>query len=144
MGVLRPGNAAADNAADHLRVLNNAIGELPARDATGHRLSDPEDSVQRRLLVRIEAAGCSVRIARERMKRNVAFAVTVRAIGGFDTAIAAACFDDRVWTQATPNPKNACKPNRTQVAGLTALVELSGSPDGTLLIVRREPLHPDA
>lgn len=143
-GMLRPGNAAANSIADHLRVLDNAICVLPARDAAGHRLGDPKDSVQRRLLVRIDAAGCSARIAEECRKRNVGFAVTARATDGIDAAIAAARFDEDLWTRATPNPKHARKPNRTQAAELTALVDLSGWPDGTRLIVRREPLHPGA
>lgn len=143
-GMLRPGNAAANSIDDHLSVLDNAIGVLPASDAAGHRLGDPKDSVRRRLLVRIDAAGCSARIALGCRKRNVGFAVTARAADGIDTAIAAARFDDSVWAQAIPNPKHARKPNRTQVAELTALVDLSGWPEETRLIVRREPLHPGA
>ena len=143
-GMLRPGNAAANSIADHLRVLDGAIGVLPVRDAAGHRRGDPAGSVQRRLLVRIDAAGCSARIAWGCRKRNAGFAVTARAADDIDTAIAAARFDDSVWTRAIPNPKHARKPNRTQVAELTALVDLTDWPDGTRLIVRREPRHPGA
>ena len=143
-GMLRPGNAAANSIADRLRVLEGAIGVLPARDAAGHRRGDPKGSVQRRLLVRIDAAGCSARIAHECRNRNIGFAVTARATDGIDAAIAAARFDDSVWTTATPNPKHARKPNRTQVADLTGLVDLSDWPDRTRLIVRREPRHPGA
>ncbi len=143
-GMLRPGNAAANSIDDHLSVLDGAIGVLPARDAAGHRSGDPAGLVQRRLLVRIDAAGCSARIAHRCRDRNVGFAVSARATDGIDTAIAAARFDEDVWARAIPNPKHAAKPNRTQVAELTALVDLSGWPEGTRLIVRREPLHPGA
>ena len=37
---LRPGNATANNAADHLTVLDDAIGQLPAEIAAGHRPGD--------------------------------------------------------------------------------------------------------
>ncbi len=143
-GMLRPGNAAANSIGDHLSVLDGAIGVLPARDAAGHRLGDPKGLVRRRLLVRIDAAGCSARIAVGCRNRNVGFAVSARATDGIDAAIAAARFDEDVWTRAIPNPKHARKPCRAQVAELTALVDLSGWPEGTRLIVRREPRHPGA
>ena len=143
-GMLRPGNAAANSIADHLGVLDNAVSMLPARDAAGHRRGDPEDVVRRPMLVRIDAAGCSAHIAHGCNERNVGFAVTARATDGIDAAIAAARCDEDLWTQATPNPKHASKPSRAQVAELSALVDLSDWPDGTRLIVRREPLHPGA
>lgn len=143
-GMLRPGNAAANSIDDHLSVLDAAVGVLPARDAAGHRSGDPKGLVRRRLLVRIDAAGCSARIAQGCRKRNAGFAVTARATDGIDAAIAAARFDDSVWAQAIPNPKHAAKPSRAQVAELTALADLPDWPDGTRLIVRREPRHPGA
>lgn len=143
-GMLRSGNAAANSIADHLCVLDGAIGVLPARDAAGHRSGDPKGLVRRRLLVRIDAAGCSARIAHGCRKRNVGFAVSARATDGIDAAIAAARFDDSVWTQAIPNPKHATKPCRAQAAELTALVDLPDWPEETRLIVRREPRHPGA
>ena len=143
-GMLRPGNAAANSIDDHLRVLEGAISMLPASDAAGHRRGDPEDLVRRPMLVRIDAAGCSAHIAHGCNERNVGFAVTARATDGIDAAIAAARCDEDLWTQATPNPKHASKPSRAQVADLSALVDLSDWPDGTRLIVRREPRHPGA
>ena len=143
-GMLRPGNAAANSIADHLRVLDNAVSVLPESDAAGHRRGDPEDMVRRPMLVRIDAAGCSAHIAHGCNERNVGFAVTARAADGIDAAIAAARCDEDLWTQATPNPKHASKPSRAQAADLSALVDLSDWPDGTRLIVRREPRHPGA
>ena len=74
-GMLRSGNAAANSIADHLHVLDRAISMLPESDAAGHRAGDPKDLVRRRLLVRIDAAGCSARIALGCRDRNVGFAV---------------------------------------------------------------------
>ena len=143
-GMLRAGNAAANSIDDHLRVLDSAIAVLPERDAAGHRLGDHKGSVRRPMLVRIDAAGCSTRIAEECRKRNVGFAVSARATDGIDTAIAAARCDEALWAPAEPNPKHASKPSRAQVAELTALADLAQWPPGTRLIVRREPRHPGA
>ena len=143
-GMLRAGNAAANSIDDHVCVLDNAIAMLPERDAAGHRPGDPKDSVLRPMLVRIDAAGCSTRIAEECRKRNVGFAVAARAADGIDTAIAAARLDESMWTRAAANPAHARKPSRAHVADLTELADLSGWPDGTRLIVRREPRHPGA
>ena len=143
-GMLRPGNAAANSIADHLCVLDRAISMLPERDAAGHRLGDHKDSVGRPMLVRIDAAGCSARIAQGCAERNVGFAVAARATDGIDAAIAAARLDDSLWAPAEPNPKHASRPSRAQVADLTALADLTQWPEGTRLIVRREPRHPGA
>ena len=143
-GMLRAGNAAANSIADHLRVLDGAISMLPERDAAGHRLGDHKDSVLRPMLVRIDAAGCPARIAHECAERNVGFAVAARATDGIGAAIAAARCEGDPWAPAAPNPKHASRPSRAQVADLTALADLSAWPEGTRLIVRREPRHPGA
>ena len=62
--MLRAGNAAANSIDDHLRVLDNAVSALPEADAAGHRPGDPQGLARRTMLVRIDAAGCSPRIAR--------------------------------------------------------------------------------
>ena len=46
-GVLRPGNATANDSADHLGVLDHALGQLPAEIAAGHRPGDDPTSVSR-------------------------------------------------------------------------------------------------
>ena len=143
-GMLRAGNAAANSIDDHVCVLDNAISVLPEADAAGHRRGDPKGSVRRPMLVRIDAAGCSARIAEACRRRNVGFAVSARATDGIDAAIAAARCEGDLWAPAEPNPKHASKPSRAQVADLTALADLTQWPEGTRLIVRREPRHPGA
>ncbi|WP_419837962.1 hypothetical protein [Candidatus Poriferisodalis sp.] len=59
----RPGNAAANDIADHLEVLDAAVSMLPEPDAAGHREGDDSDLAERPLVVRIDAAGCSATLA---------------------------------------------------------------------------------
>ncbi len=46
-GLLRPGNAGANSVADHLTVLDAALGQLPAEIAVGHGLGDAAHEVRR-------------------------------------------------------------------------------------------------
>ncbi len=91
-GLLRPGNAGANTAADHITVLDQALAQIP--DA--HRHGTP-------ILVRADGAGCSkaflghVRGLREHgvsSEFSVGWAITERE----RTAIAA--LPSRVWTAA--------------------------------------------
>jgi hypothetical protein len=56
---LRPGNATANNAADHLTVLDDAIGQLPAEIAAGHHCGDDPATASRPVMVRADSAGAS-------------------------------------------------------------------------------------
>ena len=74
-GMLRPGRATANNAADQLAVIDEAIGALPERWQAGHRPGDDPDDVQRRLVVRADTAGGSKAMIRGLVDRNLVFAV---------------------------------------------------------------------
>jgi len=50
-GLLRPGNAGANTVADHVAVLDQAIAQLPATVAAGHRSGDHADRVTRTVVV---------------------------------------------------------------------------------------------
>ncbi len=76
----RPGNAAANDIADHLEVIDAAVAALPGPDAAGHRPGG--DLVERPLVVRIDAAGCSPTLAAELRGRNIGFAVSARSNRG--------------------------------------------------------------
>jgi hypothetical protein len=54
---LRPGNAGANTIADHVTVLDQAIAQLPADVAAGHRDGDDPSLVRRPLQVRCDSAG---------------------------------------------------------------------------------------
>ncbi|WP_423921859.1 IS1380 family transposase [Candidatus Poriferisodalis sp.] len=139
---LRPGNAAANSIADHVEVLDAAISVLPDADAAGHRAGDDLALAGREMVLRLDSGGCSARIAAACRGRNVTFFMSARATAGIDAAIAAARCDPGRWTPGVPNPKQ--RHPKAHVAELTDLVDLSGWPARTRLIIRREPLHPGA
>ena len=139
--LLRPGNAGANNIADHVTVLDQAIAGLPAEIAAGHRLGDDPALVRRPLQVRADSAGCTNFVWHCRA-RNVGFAVVARSNAQVHAAISRIRFDDDRWQTAIAQDRS----DRTgaAVAELTDLVDLDDWPQGTRLIVRREPLHPGA
>ena len=138
---LRPGNAGANTIADHVTVLDQAIGQLPAEIADGHRDGDDPSLVRRPLQVRCDSAGCTDFVWHCR-DRNVGFAVVARSNASIHAAISRIVTDEDAWAPAVLQDGNE-RPGAA-VAELTDLVDLADWPDGTRLIVRREPLHPGA
>jgi hypothetical protein len=138
---LRPGNAGANNIADHLTVLDQAIAGLPEAIAVGHRLGDDPGLVRRPLQVRTDSAGCTSFVWHCRA-RNVGFAVVARTNAQVHAAISRVEWDDDAWTPALC--QDGEQREGAAVAELTDHVDLADWPTGTRLIVRREPLHPGA
>ena len=58
-GMLRPGNAGANNAFDHEVLLDQAISQFPDQWRLGHRPGDGADLVVHQVLVRSDSAGAS-------------------------------------------------------------------------------------
>jgi Transposase DDE domain group 1 len=140
--LLRPGNATANNAADHLCVLDHAIGQLPAEIASGHRDGDDPAGVARPVMVRADSAGATRGFVWGCRARNVGFAVVARKTTQIHGAISKIELDDDRWAPAfTQAGDQRCD---AAVCEVTDLVDLSHWPQGTRLIVRREPLHPGA
>ena len=140
--VLRPGNAAANNIDDHIAVLDAAIGRLPAEVAAGHRPGDDAAAVARPVVLRTDSAGCSVRIAEACRDRNVGYSLVARRNDAIDAAIAAVPVTDKRWRPAIRRSGDV-RPGAA-VADLTDFVDVADWPEGTRLIVRREPRHPGA
>jgi hypothetical protein len=81
-------------------------------------------------------AGCTDFVWRCR-ERNVGFAVIASKEDQVHAAMSRAMGDEERWSRA---PTQASEERRgAQVAELTDLSDLSAGPDGTRLIVRREP-----
>lgn len=135
-GVLRSGNATANDSADHLNVLDQAIDRLPSLIATGHRPGDTADMAGRVVQVRTDSAGCSKPFVNGCRARNVQFAVVARKNASIHSALLNLAVDDRRWH--TPAGSVSA------VAEITDLVDLDQWPERTRLIIRREPLHPGA
>jgi hypothetical protein len=141
-GLLRPGNAGANTVADHVTVLDEAIAQLPAAIAVGHRAGDDAARVTRTVVVRADSAGCTEGFLAACRARNVSFFVSARSNPQVTAAICDAIGIDQVWEQAFTQggePRVG-----TSVCELTSLIDDHKLPDGTRLIVRREPLHPGA
>jgi hypothetical protein len=139
--LLRPGNAGANTITDHVAVLDAAIAGLPAEIAVGHQPGDDPALVRRPVQVRTDSAGCTNFVWHCRA-RNVGFAVAARSNASVHAAISRVAFDDEAWKPARRQDGDE-RPGAA-VTELTELVELSEWPEGTRLIVRREPLHPGA
>ena len=96
---LRAGNAAANHILDHIEVLDAAIAQLPAAVAGGHREGD-EAPPRREVHLRVDAAGCSVRIAEVCRARDVGFFMTARSNHQVEAAIDHNRFDADKWQPA--------------------------------------------
>jgi hypothetical protein len=131
-GLLRPGNAGSNTAADHVTVLDLALAQIP--DAQRHG----ED-----ILIRCDSAGAShafldhIRGLRKDGVRTF-FSVGAAITEPIRAAIIA-CLD---WIPAIEADRELR--DGAEIAELTHLVDLSAYPDGTRLIVRRERPHPGA
>ena len=152
--LLRPGNAAANNVADHAEVLDAAIDVLPPRVGVGHRSGDDRALVNQHVGVRTDSAG-GPSFAHECRRRNVGFSVGTRRAPHIESAIGQVPVDDPRWIPALARERNTAAGNqqpqgdaereepdvRAHVIDLTELVDTSGRPEGTRLVVRREPKH---
>ncbi len=148
-GLLRPGNAAANDVADLLRVLDDGVSQLPAAVGTGHQPGDDPGLVQHQIVVRSDSAGGTKAFVEGLRGRNIGFQVVARRQTAVSAAIATANVDPDRWEQALdPNggPDDTVTTGGlvSSVCEVTDLVDLSSWPQGTRLIIRRQPLHPGA
>jgi len=125
-GVLRPGNAGANSAADHITVLEAALAQLP------------EGVLNRGSLVRCDSAGATRAFLAAVAARGLAFSV------GYDLTerVRAACLavPESVWLPALDSGGD---PREGAWVAELAL-DLSAWPPGTRAICRRERPHPGA
>lgn len=138
--VLRPGNATANTVSDHVAVLDAAIAQLPEVVTAGHHVGD-DHAPTRSVVVRADSAGCTTGFLGACRARKVGFFVTARS----NAQVTNAVFDAEgcdVWLPALTQDGELR--DGAAVAELTSLIEHHALPEGTRLIVRREPLHPGA
>jgi hypothetical protein len=140
--LLRPGNAGANTVADHVRVLDAALAQLPGVIASGHRDGDDPALVARDVVVRADSAGCTEGFLAACRARNVGFFVSARSNAQVSAAIFDAIGIEEVWLAALAQDGEV--KDESAVAELTSLICDAKLPEGTRLIVRREPLHPAA
>jgi hypothetical protein len=128
-GVLRPGNAGANTAADHVAVVDLALEQLPRGV-----VEDAE------IVVRTDSAGATHELTDELRAARIRFLI------GFDLT-------ETVRQAILALPETAWRPAVRQdgalregawVAEITHLLDLAGWPEGSRVIVRRERPHPGA
>jgi hypothetical protein len=136
-GLLRPGNAGANTAADHIAVLDAALAQIPDT----HRHGNP-------VLVRADGAGCSkaflahIRGLREHTiltEFTVGWAVTDRERDAIDK------LPETAWTDAIDaDGRHRDGAHVAELTGLLPAGTLADYPAGTRIMVRRERPHPGA
>ena len=133
-GRLRPGNAGANTAQDHVELLDEALAQLPLPTSA----EDPERGLE--VLVRADTAGATHGFVEAITGRGLEFSI------GFDVTepvrLAILELPKSAWVDAI---QQDLEPREgTWVAELTACLDLSTWPAGTRAIGRREEPHPGA
>ena len=125
-GILRPGNAGANTAQDHIEVLDRALAQLP------------ESAVDPGTLVRCDSAGATHAFLSAVVARGLSFSVGCDLSGRVRDAILA--LPEDAWTPALDSEGDSR--DGAWVAELD--IDLSTWPAGTRAICRRERPHPGA
>jgi hypothetical protein len=134
--LLRPGNAGANSAQDHITVFTQAIAQLPDGfyDEHGKLIGE-------KILVRTDSAGASRKFLHYLSSLGVQFSVSY-PVPVMKANMIAWINDKQYWQpaldQAGDERTDAWVINATDVLGLTDY------PSGTNLYLRAEPLHPGA
>jgi hypothetical protein len=139
-GIMRPGNAGANTAADHIVVLDHAIAALPPAWRAGHDRGDHCDDTAKELIMRADAAGASHWLTEDCRDRNIEFSIGYQIDERVRDGLLSV--DDDSWVPAVDGNGDV-RPG-AEVVELTEVVDLSRWPTGTRLIVRRETPHPGA
>ncbi|WP_459650433.1 IS1380 family transposase [Kitasatospora sp. Ki12] len=133
-GILRPGNAGANTATDHITVLDQALAQIP--DAHRHGTE---------ILVRADSASGAKAFLNHLRDLRKSGIHTTFSVGHAVTELvrkAIRVLPEKVWHPALE--QDGTLRAGAEVAELTGLVDLTGYPDGTRVIVRRERPHPGA
>ena len=125
-GILRPGNAGANTAADHITVFELALAQLPA------------EAIGPGLLVRADSGGASHAFLDDVVARGFRFSVGFDLTEPVREAILAV--PERVWRPALTQAGE----QRQGAAVAELALDLSKWPAGTRAICRRERPHPGA
>lgn len=138
--MLRPGNAGANTAADHIRMLDAALAQLPPAWRAGHCVGDDPAAVVHPIVARADSAGATHGFVDALVERNIGFSIGFDVDGRVHDALMLAQEED--WVPAVEGDGGP-RPG-AWVTELTALADLRTWPVGARLICRRERPHPGA
>jgi hypothetical protein len=127
-GILRPGNAGANNAADHLELLDLALEQLPQSALDGD------------ILARSDSAGASHDLADACRECDIRFSFGYPI--GEPVRQTLLSLSESAWRPAIDH--DGQRRDGAWVTELTGTVNLPDWPQGTRLICRRERPHPGA
>jgi hypothetical protein len=128
-GMLRPGNAGSNTAADHVTVLDLALEQIPARYI---------ESIE--ILVRADTAGATHGLLDYCREANLRFSVGYELTENVRAAILTIPAD--AWVPALERDGSVRK--NGEIVEITDHVDLSSWPERSRVIVRRERPHPGA
>ena len=126
---MRPGNAGANTAADHIAILALALEQLPREIVT-----DSE------IIVRTDSAAATHAFTDDLAEANLRFLMGYDLTEPVRSAILG--LPERAWRPALR--QDGERREGAWVAEISRLLDLGGWPDGTRVIVRRERPHPGA
>ena len=131
-GVLRPGNAGANTAADHQTVVNQALSQLPAC------WREPDEAGRRPVLVRTDAAGASHAFAQYLHDQGMQYSLGFPCSEQVQTAVLAV--PEQGWTPAYD--ADGEEREGAWVAEITGMLDLTSWPAGMRVLVHKERPHP--
>jgi hypothetical protein len=128
-GELRPGNAGANNAADQINVAEQAIAQIPAEHI---------EAIE--ILLRVDSAGASHELLDWCRDGQIEFSVGYQLTETVRAAILE--IPEDAWVPAID--QDGSERSNGEVCEITHLLDLTGWPAGSRVIVRRERAHPGA
>ena len=127
--MLRPGNAGANTAADHVLVLDRCLEQIPAGQI---------ESIE--ILVRADTAGATHELADHCHEGKMRFSFGYELTESVRAAILQ--IPEDAWVPALD--QDGSERENGEVCEITHLLDLSAWPEGSRVIVRRERPHPGA
>ncbi|MGW0828260.1 IS1380 family transposase [Streptomyces sp. NPDC002845] len=143
-GLLRPGNAGANTASDHITVLDAALAQIPDAHRHGTTILTRTDSTDSTDSTAGGAGGAKAFLTHLRNLRAQGIQTFFSAGHPVTEPVRRAIrtLPDRIWHPALE--QDGSLRGSAEVAELTGMIDLAGHPDGTRTIVRRERPHPGA
>jgi hypothetical protein len=127
--LLRPGNAGSNTAADHVTVIEHALAQVPA---------ELIETIE--ILVRADSAGATHDVMDFCREHRLRYSVGYELTDAVRDAVLK--IPENAWVCALAT--DGSERENGQIAEITDLLDLSGWPTDSRVIIRRERAHPGA